>query len=100
MEKELSELKTRVAILERTVLMLMNNSPNYNQNQNASNKTKNEVNHDLENLIKIWQEIKTGAMNSFAPALVHEESDIIKRTLRDIYDDETNSQKTRRTCFT
>ena len=42
MEKELSELKTRVAILERTVLMLMNNSPNYNQTQNASNKTKNE----------------------------------------------------------
>lgn len=42
MEKELSELKTRVAILERTVLMLMNNSPNYNQNQNVSNKTKNE----------------------------------------------------------
>ncbi len=57
----------------------------------GSNKTKNEVNHDLENLIKIWQEIKTGAMNSFAPALVHEESDIIKRTLRDIYDDETKN---------
>ena len=30
-------------------------------------------------------------MNSMAPALIHQESDIIKRTLRDIYDDETKS---------
>ena len=30
-------------------------------------------------------------MNSIAPSLVHQESDIIKRTLRDIYDDETKS---------
>mgnify|MGYP001388434728 CR=1 FL=1 len=57
----------------------------------GSNKTKNEINHDLENLIKIWEEIKSKAVNSFAPALVHEESDIIKRTIRDIYDDETKN---------
>ena len=57
----------------------------------GSNKTKNEINHDLENLVKIWDEIKNGAVNSFAPALVHEESDIIKRTLRDIYDEETKN---------
>mgnify|MGYP006906307152 FL=1 len=43
MEKELSELKTRVAILEKTVLMLMNNSTNYAQNndQYIVNKAKN-----------------------------------------------------------
>jgi ribonuclease E len=57
----------------------------------GSNKTKNEITHDLENLVKIWDEIKNGAVNSFAPALVHEESDIIKRTLRDIYDEETKN---------
>ena len=57
----------------------------------GSNKTKNEISHDLENLIKIWEEIKSKAVNSFAPALVHEESDIIKRTIRDIYDDETKN---------
>ena len=57
----------------------------------GSNKTKNEISHDLENLIKIWEEIKSKAVNSFAPSLVHEESDIIKRTIRDIYDDETKS---------
>ena len=57
----------------------------------GSNKTKNEISNDLENLIKIWEEIKSKAVNSFAPSLVHEESDIIKRTIRDIYDDETKS---------
>jgi len=53
----------------------------------GSNKTKNEINHDLENLIKIWEEIKKKAMNSLAPALVYEEGDIIKRTIRDIYNE-------------
>ena len=57
----------------------------------GSNKTKNDINHDLENLIRIWEEIKSSAVNSFAPSLVHEESDIIKRTIRDIYDDETKN---------
>ena len=57
----------------------------------GSNKTKNEINHDLENLIKIWDEIKSKAVNSLAPSLIHEESDIIKRTIRDIYDDDTKN---------
>jgi len=57
----------------------------------GSNKTKNEINYDLENLIKIWKEIKSRAVNSFAPSLIHEESDIIKRTIRDIYDDDTKN---------
>ena len=53
----------------------------------GDNKTKNEINYDLENLIKIWEEIKKRAMNSLAPALVLEEGDIIKRTIRDIYNE-------------
>jgi ribonuclease E len=53
----------------------------------GDNKTKNEINYDLENLIKIWEEVKKRAMNSLAPALVLEEGDIIKRTIRDIYNE-------------
>jgi len=53
----------------------------------GSNKTKNEINYDLENLVKIWDEVKKRAMNSLAPALVLEEGDIIKRTIRDIYNE-------------
>ena len=57
----------------------------------GANKTKNEINYDLENLIKIWEELKKRAMNSIAPDLVHEEGDIIKRTIRDIYNEKTKN---------
>ena len=57
----------------------------------GSNKTKNEINHDLQNLIKTWISIKENAINAIAPALIHQESEIIKRTLRDMYDENTQS---------
>ena len=57
----------------------------------GSNKTKNEIDHDLQSLIKTWNGIKDIALNSIAPSLIHQESDIIKRTLRDIYDEDTQS---------
>ena len=55
----------------------------------GSNKTKNEIEKDFQNTIKTWEEIRDKALNSNAPSLVYEEGDIIKRTLRDIYDNET-----------
>lgn len=57
----------------------------------GSNKTKNEINHDLRNLIKTWDSIKENAINAIAPALIHQESEIIKRTLRDMYDENTQN---------
>ncbi len=55
------------------------------------NKTKNELDKDITNTITLWEEIKAKAVNSIAPALVHEEGDVIKRALRDIYDNETKN---------
>ena len=55
----------------------------------ASNKTKNEINYDLTSLIRTWDQIKDSAINSIAPSLIHQESEIIKRTLRDMFDDNT-----------
>jgi ribonuclease E len=57
----------------------------------GSNKTKNDIDHDLQALLKTWNGIKETALNSIAPSLIHQESDIIKRTLRDMYDDDTKS---------
>jgi ribonuclease E len=57
----------------------------------GSNKTKNDIDHDLQSLIKTWNGIKETALNSIAPSLIHQESDIIKRTLRDMYDEDTTS---------
>ena len=57
----------------------------------GSNKTKNEINDDLKNLISSWEKIKENALNSIAPSLIHRESDIIKRSLRDMFDDNTQN---------
>ena len=57
----------------------------------GSNKTKNEIENDLKNLIKVWDNIKEKAMESIAPTLIHQESDIIKRSIRDMYDEDTQN---------
>ncbi len=55
----------------------------------GANKTKNEIEKDFQNTLKTWEEIRNKALNSNAPSLVYEEGDIIKRTLRDTYDNDT-----------
>ena len=57
----------------------------------GSNKTKNEINNDLNSLVQTWGQIRDTAINSIAPSLIHQESEIIKRTLRDMYDDNTKN---------
>ncbi len=55
----------------------------------GANKTKNEIEKDFQNTLGTWDEIKDKAVSSNAPSLIYEEGDIIKRALRDIYDNET-----------
>ena len=57
----------------------------------GANKTKNEIEKDFQNTLKTWEQIKDKALNSNAPSLVYEEGDIIKRTLRDVYDNDTKN---------
>jgi len=57
----------------------------------GSNKTKNEIEKDFQNTLKTWDLIKTKALDSNAPSLIYEEGDIIKRALRDIYDNDTSN---------
>jgi len=55
------------------------------------NKTKNELNKDIINTIKTWEDIKDKTIKSIAPSLVYEEGDLIKRAIRDMYDNTTNN---------
>ena len=52
------------------------------------NKTKNEINKDVLNTISEWEKIKARAVKSIAPSIVYEEGDIIKRAIRDVYNNE------------
>ncbi len=55
------------------------------------NKTKNELDKDISSTVNVWEEIKEKAVKSIAPSLVYEEGDLIKRAIRDIYDNDTNN---------
>ena len=48
-------------------------------------KTKAEIKRDYDYLIKTWMQIREDTIASIAPKLIHEEGDIIKRSLRDVF---------------
>jgi len=51
-------------------------------------RTKPEIKRDFDYLARLWDEIRDGTMRSSAPALIHSDSDLIKRAIRDIYNRE------------
>jgi len=57
----------------------------------GANKTKIEIEKDFKNTLKTWDQIQNKALDSNAPSLIYEEGDIIKRALRDIYDNDTSN---------
>lgn len=48
-------------------------------------KTKSDIVRDYNYLIRSWNQIRLAALSTKAPALIHEEGNLIKRALRDIY---------------
>lgn len=51
----------------------------------GAKKTQNEIKNDLDVLVQIWEQIKEKTLTSNAPALIHEEGDVIYRTIRDFF---------------
>jgi len=51
----------------------------------GSKRTKIEIKRDYNFLNKTWEKIKSNTLKSVAPALIHEENNIIKRGIRDLY---------------
>jgi ribonuclease E len=48
-------------------------------------RTKTEIKRDFDYLTRLWDEIREKTLTSSAPALIYEDSDLIKRAIRDIY---------------
>ncbi|KWV93066.1 ribonuclease E/G [Erythrobacter sp. YT30] len=51
-------------------------------------RTKTEIKRDFDYLARLWDEIREKTLSSTAPSLVHSDSDLIKRAIRDIYNRE------------
>jgi ribonuclease E len=49
-------------------------------------RTKAEIKRDIDYLNKIWSNIRDLTMRSNAPALIYAEANLIKRSIRDLYD--------------
>ncbi|WP_353229193.1 ribonuclease E/G [Novosphingobium sp.] len=48
-------------------------------------RTKTEIKRDFDYLARLWDEIRENTMRATAPALIHSDSDLVKRAIRDIY---------------
>ena len=51
----------------------------------GSERTKPEIRRDYEYLLRLWDSVRTLTLQSTAPALVYEEANLIKRSIRDLY---------------
>jgi len=51
----------------------------------GAERSKAEVKRDYEYLLRTWNQIRETTMESRAPALIHEEANLIKRSIRDVY---------------
>ena len=51
----------------------------------GSERTKAEIKRDYEYLLRLWNQIREDTLAAEAPALVHEEASLIKRSVRDLY---------------
>lgn len=51
----------------------------------GSERSKIEIRRDYEYLIRLWDDIRELTLKSTAPALIYEEADLIKRSIRDLY---------------
>ncbi|AQS49793.1 ribonuclease E/G [Thioclava nitratireducens] len=51
----------------------------------GAQRTKTEIKRDYEYLMRLWEQIRDLTMKSVAPAPIYEEGDLIKRSIRDLY---------------
>ena len=56
----------------------------------GAKRTKTEIARDYAYLSKLWDEIRTRTLESQAPSMIHEEGDLIKRSIRDLYTSEVD----------
>jgi len=54
----------------------------------GAKRTKAEIKRDYEYLQRLWEQIRELTLRSIAPAKIYEEGDLIKRSIRDLYNRE------------
>ena len=52
----------------------------------GASRTKTEIKRDFEYLLRLWESVRELTLKSVAPELVYEEGNLVKRSIRDLYD--------------
>ncbi|MCV2870413.1 Rne/Rng family ribonuclease [Defluviimonas sp. WL0002] len=74
--KKLKEIATEIDVPEGMGLIIRTA---------GSQRTKTEIKRDYEYLMRLWEQIRDLTLKSIAPAPIYEEGDLIKRSIRDLY---------------
>jgi len=53
-------------------------------------RTKQEIRRDFDYLLRLWESVRDLTLQSQAPSLVYEEGNLIKRSIRDLYNKDVN----------
>ena len=53
-------------------------------------KVKSEIKRDYDYLVRLWNSIREHTIAAKAPTFIHAESDVTKRTIRDLFDKDTS----------
>ncbi|MAU41735.1 MAG: ribonuclease [Kordiimonas sp.] len=51
----------------------------------GKDRTRTEIKRDYDYLNRMWEDIRESTLSSIAPALIYEEGDLVKRSIRDLY---------------
>lgn len=54
----------------------------------GADRSKADIHRDYDYLMRLWNSVRDVTLKSSAPALVYEEGSLIKRSIRDLYNDE------------
>ena len=74
--KKLKEIATTIVVPEGAGLIVRTA---------GAKRTKTEIKRDYEYLQRMWEQIRELTLKSSAPAAIYEEGDLIKRSIRDLY---------------
>ena len=74
--KKLKEIATTIVVPEGAGLIVRTA---------GAKRTKTEIKRDYEYLQRMWEQIRELTLKSAAPAAIYEEGDLIKRSIRDLY---------------
>ena len=77
--KKLKEIASEIEIPEGAGLIIRTA---------GAKRTKPEIRRDYEYLMRLWEQVRELALKSFAPAPIYEEGNLIKRSIRDLYNRE------------